>query len=44
MKYFKRKGKEIVLETTNEKYPIIRVKTELILGSVVASVIRKYHL
>jgi SOS regulatory protein LexA len=44
MKYFRRKGKEVVLEAANEKYPIIKAKTELRLGGVVTAVIRKYHL
>lgn len=44
MKYFRRKGKEVVLEAANEKYPIIRAKTELRLGGIVTAVIRKYHL
>lgn len=44
MKYFRRKGKEIVLEAANEKYPIIRPKNELRLGGIVTAVIRKYHL
>lgn len=44
MKYFRRKGKEIVLEAANEKYPTIRAKTELRLGGIVTAVIRKYHL
>ena len=44
MKYFRRKGKEIILEAANEKYPIIKAKTELTLGGIVTAVIRKYHL
>jgi SOS regulatory protein LexA len=43
MKYFKRQGKQVVLEAANPKYPIIRPKTELRLGGVVTAVIRKYH-
>ena len=43
MKYFKRRGKQIVLEAANPKYPIIMPKTELRLGGVVTAVIRKYH-
>ena len=43
MKYFKREGKQVVLEAANPKYPIIRPKTELRLGGVVTAVIRKYH-
>ncbi|MGZ3598100.1 MAG: LexA family protein, partial [Syntrophales bacterium] len=44
MKYFLRKGKEIVLEAANPKYPIIRPKNELRLGGIITAVIRKYHL
>lgn len=43
MKYFKRRGKQVVLEAANPKYPIIMPKTELRLGGVVTAVIRKYH-
>jgi SOS regulatory protein LexA len=43
MKYFKKQGKQIVLEAANSKYPIIKPKTELRLGGVVTAVIRKYH-
>jgi SOS regulatory protein LexA len=44
MKYFKKQGKQVILEAANPKYPIIRPKTELRLGGVVTAVIRKYHL
>jgi SOS regulatory protein LexA len=43
MKYFKREGKQVVLEAANPKYPIIRPQTQLRLGGVVTAVIRKYH-
>jgi SOS regulatory protein LexA len=43
MKYFKKQGKQIVLEAANPKYPIIKPKTELRLGGVVTAVIRKYN-
>ena len=43
MKYFKRQGKQVVLEAANPKYPIIRPKADLRLGGVVTAVIRKYH-
>ena len=43
MKYFRKQGKQIVLEAANSKYPIIKPKTELRLGGVVTAVIRKYH-
>ena len=44
MKYFIRKGKTIVLEAANPKYPPIKPRSELRLGGVVTAVIRKYHL
>jgi SOS regulatory protein LexA len=44
MKYFARKGKEIVLEAANPKYPTIRARNELRLGGIITAVIRKYHL
>jgi len=43
MKYFQRKGKEIILEAANPRYPVIRAKSELRVGGVVTAVIRKYH-
>jgi repressor LexA len=43
MKYFTKKGKTIVLEAANPKYPPIKPKAELRLGGVVTAVIRKYH-
>ena len=44
MKYFRKQGKQIVLEAANPKYPIIKPKTELKVGGIVTAVIRKYHL
>ena len=43
MKYFNKKGGQVVLEAANPKYPVIRPRTELRLGGVVTAVIRKYH-
>jgi SOS regulatory protein LexA len=43
MEYFIRKGKTIVLEAANPKYPPIKPRAELCLGGVVTAVIRKYH-
>jgi repressor LexA len=43
MKYFHRKGKKIVLEAANPKYPDISPKTDLRLAGIVTAVIRKYH-
>ena len=42
MKYFRRQGKQVVLEAANPKYPIIKPKTELKIGGIVTAVIRKY--
>ena len=44
MKYFHKKGKQIILEAANPKYPDIHPRTELRLGGVVTAVIRKYHI
>ncbi len=44
MKYFVRKGKEIILEAANPKYPTIRPRNELRLGGIITALIRKYHL
>jgi SOS regulatory protein LexA len=43
MKYFQKKGKQIVLEAANPKYPDITARTELRIGGIVTAVIRKYH-
>jgi SOS regulatory protein LexA len=43
MKYFNKKGKQIILEAANPKYPDIHPRTELRLGGIVTAVIRKYH-
>jgi repressor LexA len=43
MKYFRRKGKQTLLEAANPRYPDIIARTELRIGGVVAAVIRKYH-
>jgi repressor LexA len=42
MKYFRKKGKDIFLESANSAYPPIRPETELKVGGVVRAVIRKY--
>ena len=44
MKYFRKQGKEIVLEAANPQYPPIRPKSELRVGGVITAVIRKYHI
>jgi SOS regulatory protein LexA len=43
LKYFKKRGKQVILEAANPKYPIIIPRTELKIGGVVTAVIRKYH-
>lgn len=43
MKYFRKQGKQIVLEAANPKYPDIKPKSELKLGGIVTAVIRKYR-
>ena len=43
IKYFRKEGKNVILEAANPKYKAIRPKSELRLGGVVTAVIRKYH-
>jgi SOS regulatory protein LexA len=43
LKYFRKEGKNVILEAANPKYQPIRPKSELRLGGVVTAVIRKYH-
>jgi len=43
MKYFRKRGREVILEAANPKYPPIRPRTELRVGGVVTAVVRKYH-
>lgn len=43
MKYYRKQGKEVLLEPANPRYPVIRPKTELRLGGIVTAVVRKYH-
>jgi SOS-response transcriptional repressor LexA len=42
MKYFRKKGKEVVLEAANPRYPLIRPRAELKVGGIITAVIRKY--
>jgi repressor LexA len=44
IKYFTRRGKNIVLEAANPQYPAISPRMELKLAGVVTAVVRKYHL
>lgn len=43
LKYFRREGRDIVLEAANPRYPLIRAREELCIAGVVSAVIRKYH-
>jgi SOS regulatory protein LexA len=43
MKYYRKQGKQIILEAANPKYPVIKPKSELKLGGIVSAVVRKYH-
>jgi SOS regulatory protein LexA len=43
MKYFRKKGKKLILEAANTKYPPIIPQTELRIAGVITAVIRKYH-
>lgn len=43
MKYFRKRGRQVLLEAANPKYPPITPKNEFRLGGVVTAVIRKYH-
>lgn len=44
MKFFRKKGKQIVLEAANPKYDPIKPREELRIAGVISAVIRKYHL
>jgi len=43
MKYFRKEGKNIVLEAANTKHVPIHPQVELRLAGIVTAVIRKYH-
>jgi repressor LexA len=43
MKYFQRRGHEVVLIPANKDYPSIYAKEELKIGGVVVSVVKKYY-
>jgi SOS regulatory protein LexA len=43
IKYFRKEGRNIVLEAANPRYKTIRPKSQLRIGGVVTAVIRKYH-
>ena len=42
MKFYMKKGKDIILKAANKKYPPIKPKQELVVGGVVVACIRKY--
>jgi repressor LexA len=43
MKYFRKQDNEIVLESANTRYPLIRPRQELKIGGIVTAAIRKYR-
>ncbi|MGZ6249291.1 MAG: transcriptional repressor LexA [Syntrophales bacterium] len=43
IKYFRKEGRNTILEAANPKYKTIRPKSQLRIGGIVAAVIRKYH-
>jgi SOS regulatory protein LexA len=43
IKYFRKEGRNTILEAANPKYKTIRPKSQLRIGGVVMAVIRKYH-
>jgi repressor LexA len=43
MKYFRRKGKMVILEAANSKYPPIVPRMDLRIAGVIMAVVRKYH-
>jgi len=43
IKYFRKEGKNVVLEAANPRYRTIRPKSQLRLGGIVTAVIRKYQ-
>ncbi len=42
MKYFRRQGREVVLEAANPAYPTIYPKEELTIGGVITASVRRY--
>ena len=42
MKYFRRQGREVVLEAANPAYPLIHPREELKIGGVITASVRKY--
>ena len=44
MKYFRKEGKNVILEAANPQYSPIRPRRELRLGGIVTAIVRKYRL
>jgi len=42
MKYYYKRGRQIVLQAANKKYPPIRPREELVIGGIVIACVRKY--
>nr|AFD03219.1 LexA repressor [uncultured bacterium W4-21b] len=42
MKYYRKRGRQVLLEAANKKYQPIKPKEELVIGGVVIACIRKY--
>ncbi len=42
LKYFEKKGKDVILKSGNKNYPAITPKSELVIGGVVIANVRKY--
>lgn len=43
LKYYRKRGQQVVLQAANKKYPLIIPTEELTIAAVVTAVIRKYH-
>jgi len=42
MKFYIKKGRDVILKAANKKYPPIKPKEELVIGGVIVACIRKY--
>lgn len=43
MKYFEKRGSQVVLRAANKKYPPVVPRRQLVIGGVVVANVRKYH-